>query len=75
MNSVNLLNATVKVKQLAICKIYSNGIGDRQGQALFLAFAQHDPDEVAEQTAKWSDTYKTSNANWDVLTVNMRFIR
>lgn len=26
-----------------------NGIGDRRGRALFLAFAQHDPDEVAER--------------------------
>lgn len=25
------------------------GIGDRKGQAMFLAFAQHDPDEVAER--------------------------
>ncbi len=25
------------------------GIGDRRGQAMFLAFAQHDPDEVAER--------------------------
>lgn len=27
------------------------GIGDRRGQAMFLAFAQHDPDEVAERGA------------------------
>ncbi len=26
------------------------GVEDRQGKAIFLAFAQHDPDEVAEQT-------------------------
>jgi hypothetical protein len=26
-----------------------NGIGDRHGKALFVAFAQHDPDEVAER--------------------------
>jgi len=25
------------------------GIGDKRGQAIFLAFAQHDPDEIAEQ--------------------------